>query len=533
MPTKTKPSTTPAVAEGPVAVIDIGTASVRMAVAEVTTDGELRILERLSQAVHLGKDTFTNGSISTGTTEQCVRVLRDYQHLLKQYGLPDRPQRMRIVATSAVREATNRLTFLDRIYSATGLQVEPIDESEANRVTYLSILPILQRREDLRPAYCIVTEVGGGSTELVAIQDGDVVTSQNYRLGTLRLQEMLDKFHTPSSTARQIMSRQIDRAVGQIVRQLPEARPGTSTELVVLGADMRFAAQEIAGECVPRDFTEVNVEALAELTDRMLGMNEDELMREYHLALPDAETLGPALLANLSLARVLGLSRVLVSDVNLRDGLLLDLAATRVWTEQAGRQVINSAVELGRKFDFDERHATHVASLAARLFDLMQREHLLDRRYRMILRLASLLYAIGQYVGTTGYHKHSMYLIQNSDLFGLGKKELLLVALVARYHRRASPKPSHQYISSLDRRERVVVAKLAAMLRIAIALDESHSRRITEFQVLWEKNRMLITVDDVDDLSLEQLAINQSGTLFEEVFGRRVLLRTASRERRP
>ncbi|HEX6987003.1 MAG TPA: exopolyphosphatase, partial [Planctomycetaceae bacterium] len=132
------PQVSPPAAEAPVqpvAVIDVGTTSIRMAVAEVRAGGEIRLLESLSQAVTLGKDTFTTGSISAGTTEQCVRVLRSYRRVLDEYGLSD-PSRVRVVATSAVREAVNRLTFLDRVFSATGFQMEPIDEAEANRITY-------------------------------------------------------------------------------------------------------------------------------------------------------------------------------------------------------------------------------------------------------------------------------------------------------------------------------------------------------------------------------------------------------------
>ena len=123
------------------------------------------------------------------------------------------------------------------------------------------------------------------------------------------------------------------------------------------------------------------------------------------------------------------------------------------------------------------------------------------------------------------YHKHSLYLIRNSELFGLGKKELLLAALVARYHRRASPQPTHEGYSTLDREGRVTVAKLAAILRVADALDESRSQRIHELVVQRERDRLVIAIPLVEDLSLETLALKQNGALFEETFGVSVLLR--------
>ena len=160
------------------------------------------------------------------------------------------------------------------------------------------------------------------------------------------------------------------------------------------------------------------------------------------------------------------------------------------------------------------------------MFHQLQDEHELDDRYELILYVAALLHEIGQFVSTAGYHKHSMYLIRNSELFGLSKNDLLLVALVARYHRRASPKSNHEGYATLRREQRIAVSKLAAMLRIADSLDHSHSGRVQEIRCRREKSRLVITAPRVDDLSLEQLALQQKGTLFEEIFGLQVLLRT-------
>jgi exopolyphosphatase/guanosine-5'-triphosphate,3'-diphosphate pyrophosphatase len=130
------------------------------------------------------------------------------------------------------------------------------------------------------------------------------------------------------------------------------------------------------------------------------------------------------------------------------------------------------------------------------------------------------------FVSNRSYHKHSAYLIDNGDLFGLGRRDILLVSLVARYHRRASPKPIHEGYAGLDREHRIAVAKLSAMLRVADALDHSYSQRIREFHCLHEESQLVIVVPHVKDLALEQLALMQKGTLFEEIFGMPVLLRT-------
>jgi len=530
MSTETRPSRRPRSDESlaavtPVAVIDIGTTSIRMAIAEIGEEGTVRTLDKLSQAVHLGRDTFTGGVIDKHTIEDCVRILRSYRQILSEYRITQSDQ-VRVVATSAVREAANRLAFIDRIYSATGFQVEPLDEAESNRITYMSIQPLLKRDPELTSSPAVIVEVGGGNTEVLVVQGTDVLFAHTYRLGSIRLREMLEAYRTPRVKSRQIMETHIQRNIEEIVQNVPRE---TSVELVALGGDVRFAAAQLIPDWHPQSMGRLPMDAFTALTDEMLSLTEDELVQKFHLTYPDAETLGPALIAYLELARALDLDHLLVSNVNLRDGLLHEFALGGRWSDDFNKQIVRSALSLGRKFAFDEEHAVHVAGLSRTLFRQLQDEHELDERYELLLYVAALLHEIGQFVSTSAYHKHSMYLIYNSELFGLSRNELLLVALVARYHRRASPKPNHEGFATLDREQRIAVSKMAAILRLADALDHSHSGRVEDVHCRREKSRLIVTAANVDDLSLEQLALQQKGSLFEEIFGLEVLLRTKRR----
>jgi len=505
----------------PVAVIDIGTASIRMALAEIQPGGTVRQLETLTQAVNLGKDSFIKGAISKDTIEDCVRVLNSYRRILREYQI-DNPQQIRVVATSAVREATNRLAFVDRIYIATGLSVEPLDEAEVIRITFLGIQPFLLSDPALKEARSVVTEVGGGSTELLLVKGGDVVYSHTYRLGSLRLRETLEALRAPTLKVRNIMESHINRTVEEIADHV--SRDGR-IELIAMGGDVRFAVRQLQPEWDGHSLARLSVKALEDFTNKILGQSEDKLVRKYRLSFPEAETLGPALLAYVLLAKELQLASVLVTNVNLRDGLLQELASGAAWSKEFSQQIIRSAMDLGKKFGYDEAHATHVAQLCSTLFQQLRDEHQLPPRYEVVLSVAALLHEIGLFVSSRSYHKHSLYLIRNSELFGMGRKELFLAAMVARYHRRASPQPTHEGYNTLDRDERVAVAKLAAILRVADALDESRSQRIHELTCAREGGRFVVSIPLVEDLSLEQLALKQNGALFEETFGSPVLLR--------
>ncbi|MEX0725669.1 MAG: HD domain-containing protein [Planctomycetaceae bacterium] len=524
-PAKLKTGATDGRTASAAAVIDIGTTQIRMAIAQIGSDGEIQILERLSQAVNLGKDTFSKGVIRKSTIEECVRVLKSYRQLLVEYQILQ-PHQIRVVATSAVREALNRLAFIDRVYIATGIEIELIDEAEVNRITYLGIKPFLESEPELSSGCTVVIEVGGGNTELLLVEKGDVVFSHTYRLGSLRLREMLQAYNTPKSQARTILDSQVQRIVDQMVTHISQQG---GVKLMTLGGDMRFAASCLIADWDSKHMGHIPTKKLEHFTNHILSWTEDQLIQKYHLTFPDAETLGPSLLAYLLLAKALNLDEVLVTNVNLRDGLLKEMVIRDTWSEDFTRQVSRSAIELGRKFNFDETHARHVAELSVTLFDALKDEHHLEQQYRRLLYVAALLHEIGQYVSSRSYHKHSMYLIRNSEIFGLSRHQILLVALVARYHRRSSPRSTHEGYLSLDRDSRVAIAKMAALLRVADALDRSYSQRVNDLRCRREDSRLVISVPRVEDLSLEQLALKQKGALFEETFGMTVLLRKSRR----
>lgn len=510
----------------PLAVIELGTSAIRMAIGESDGGTFVRVLEQLVRGVSLGKDTFTTGEIQRKTLQECVKVLKSYRRKLKEYQCSD-PKHIRIVATSAVREAANRMEVLDRIYIATGFAVELIDDAEIARVTYLGVRPLLQNDTTLADVTTVVAEVGGGNTEVLVLKGKDIVHSQPYRLGSLRLQQMVLQSQASRSRAGSIMIGQIDRTVEPLIDLVPRGKP---VEFVALGGDMRFAARVLGIDFKSIPLTRISVEDIEKLTSRLLSLTVDRIMQKYHIELSQAETLVPALLANLRLAQLLNCQTLLISGFNLRDALLQGMLRTNDWSADFCDQILNSALELARKYQVDLQHARHVADLARRLFRSLQSEHRMDARCETLLYAAALLHETGLFVGLSGYHKHSYYLIMNSELFGLNALDHQLVAMIARYHRRASPKPTHETFARLDRDSRVIVSRLAGILRVAVALDHTGSQRVRDIECTIEKNRLVVTVTNpAGDLSLERMELRQKASLLEDTFGLGVLLRESPR----
>ncbi len=507
-----------------VAVIDIGSTSTRMVIAQLGSDGSVDALESLHQSTNLGKDTFTSGSISQETTEECVRVLRSFREILQQYQVSEEGQ-IRAVATSAVREAANRDAFLDRIYIGSGINVELIDEAETNRITYLAVHSSIESRPALSLGDTLIVEVGGGNTEALLLRQGQVTYSHTYHLGSLRLREMLEDHGAPALKLPEIMEIHIDRAVEQVRRRLSLEKPPA---LLTLGGDVRFAASRLVTEWAGQPVVKLSVSALSRLTDEILELSLDDVVRRYHLPYPEAETLGPALQIYVRLAQAFGAKHLLVSNATLRDGLMLEMAARQSWSEELHKQVVHAALEVGRKYSFDEAHAKYVADMCGRLFAVLREQHRLSPRYELILTVAAWLHDIGLFVSNRSHHKHSMYLIQNSDLFGLGGLDTQMVALVARYHRRALPRPVHEGFTALDRERRIAVVKMAAILRVADALDTSHSGRVSNPDIRVTPEGLTIIARERIDLTLEKYSLQQKAQMFEQVYGMKVILRESS-----
>ncbi len=500
------------------AVIEIGSTAIRMNVAQIQ-DGNIATLETLQQSVSLGKDTFTRGSIDTRSTEECVKVLRSYRRLLNEYHI--KPEQVRAVATSAVREASNQLAFLDRVFIATGVQVEVIDDAEASRLMYLSMQPLLRDNPSMKKEHLLVVETSGGSTEVLGLTNARISFAQTYRLGSLRIRETLNDFSAPADKLYELIGNQIRNMVAHMSEHIAQ---GETVQLLFLGREIRFAVEQLMPDWDRHSPVQLRLSTLEKYSSDILSCSVDQLVRRYHISFPEAETLGPALLGYISLIRAFNLRKCWVGEVALRNGLLIEMSGEDYWSEDFSRQVVYSALELGRKYHFDEKHAEHVTHLALEILRYMKHECHFTAHDELLLRLGGLLHDIGAYVSNRSHHKHSMYLILNSDLFGLGAHDVVITALIARYHRRAMPRPNHEEYNELDRAGRITVAQLAAILRVADALDRTHTQRIRKFSISQHAGKIMIMVENVMELSFEQLALREKGKMFQQVFGKSVVL---------
>ncbi len=503
-----------------IAVIDVGATAIRMEIAAVDPNGVTRPVDTLMQPVNLGKDTFSTGLIQRKTTETCVAVMRQFRQVLDEYGIRDLAA-VRAVATSAVREAENRDPFLDRIYMATQIPIECLEEVELSRLTYMAVRDLLWKMEEPKPWEKLVIEVGGGSTEVLLMHEGHVTFCETYRLGSLRLRETLETHRAAAGRVRGMLLQDIRRTIDQMRQGVP---PGAVADMIAMSGDARFAAAQLVSGWDRATLGEISPRALVKLTERIMAASVDDLVRTYRLSYPEAETLGPALLTYCEMARAFEIRRIQVPKIHLRTALEIDMATRSIWSSDFSDQIRHAAYALADRFHADRRHGRHVADLSLRLFGFLAPEHRLGPRHALLLEMAAVLHELGLFLNNRSHHKHSQYLIMNSDLFGVTREDLLLISLIARYHRRSPPLPAHPYYATLTREQRVLVQKLASILRVADALDRNHAQRVREPLFEREGERLKITVPDVEDLTLERIALREKGGMFEDVYGLTIVL---------
>jgi exopolyphosphatase / guanosine-5'-triphosphate,3'-diphosphate pyrophosphatase len=506
------------------AAIDIGASAIRMDIAETHQDGIIRILDSLKKGVQLGREAFTEGHLSEETIRAASEALRDFKKVMDTYGVV----RYRAVATSAVRESSNSEMFLDRILMSTGLDVEVIDGPEENRLTMSAVMDSLRGEPTLEKTKSILVEVGGGSTDLAILNGVELQQSGTFPLGSIRLRAEVTSGSIKHDQQVRMLKRQIASFLSNMKREMDIKG---AVNFIALGGDVRFAAGIIKGSGQGAKLTFIPKEAFTEFVDSIARLPIDGLVHKFSIPYPDAETLAPALLTYLQLMKETQAQNIIISNTSIRAGILQDLAPA----EQGKRlqklsiQILSAARGLGRKYHYEESHAERVRELSLRLFDELRTEQRMTDIHRLYLEVASLLHDIGLFVSSRSHHKHSYYLISSSELFGLRKSELDIIANIARYHRRALPQRSHLPYISLDRDERMIVSKLAAILRVANALDKDHLQKAMDLKISREGDQLVLTAQNITDLAMGRLALAARSDFFTEIFGKKVILREAAK----
>jgi exopolyphosphatase/guanosine-5'-triphosphate,3'-diphosphate pyrophosphatase len=294
---------------------------------------------------------------------------------------------------------------------------------------------------------------------------------------------------------------------------------------VAAGSDARHMAVQIGHE-INEDCRIIDRDAFIEFVEKIQHYSIEETVQKLQVPFADAEGFVPGILVYKLFLERTSAAKVVVPFVSIREGLLIDmtLGVDPKLQDEFFSQVIASAVNLGRKYHYDEVHNRHVAALCMVIFDALLQEHGMNHRERMMLEVAATLHDIGMFIKGSGHQKHGQYIVANSEIFGLHKEELDVIANVIRYHRGDLPSPTDIDYIALQREERILVLKMASILRVADALDRGHSQHVRNLTVEKKSEAVIFHSRENFDLSLERIGLEEKSDLFQDVFGYRVIL---------
>lgn len=507
-------------------VVDMGSNAIRCQIIELPAPGAPPIvLDTQREPVRLGHDVFLTGEVPEAKIASAVDALRRFRQLCDHKGV----QRIRAVATSALREATNGARIVRRIAEAAGIQVEIISGTEE---AYL-LARAVEGRIDLAAGRSMLVDVGGGSVEVTLLEDGQITHAESYRLGAVRLLEAL---RSEGGAEGKGLVRLVEQYVSSLDRRIADglgdapidrfaATGGNIEALADLAAQGGALRQSAGVDALP-------VKALGEWIARLAKLSAAERATSLGLPPDRADVILPAAIVYHRLAGLAKVERILVPRVGLRDGLVREVASGHLETAHAADRreaVLASAIAIARKYHCDAGHMETVRALAVSLFDQTASLHGYGAEERVLLEAAAVLHDIGAFVAPSAHHKHAHYLIRASDIVGLTAEERELVAQVARYHRRSHPKRSHPPYMALARERRDVVSRLAALLRLADALDREHRNAVADVEVRIGKRGVELRLapaasrrrdgDGAAGLALERWAVERKSSLFEEAFG--------------
>lgn len=497
--------------------IDVGSTSVRMDIAELLPNGPPHTIEELTYPVMTGTDTFRLGHIRPETMRAICGVLKNFTHLLDDYGVRTR----RTVCTAAVREASNREIVADRIRHESGLELEILDAVEESRLAYQALMPWLRDGSSLS-GYTMAVNLGGGSTEIMMLRGEDLQVGGTRRLGTARLSNAVGTVEGGDKTeVLEIITQNIMNSTRDVYREYHATRFLLINRLLFRAFHSHSAARH--GE---RDFV-IPVEVFRRETLEAAKLGPVQLGRKFNLGMADVELLVPAMMILSGFLNATEINEITLTNTELISGLLLEMAMEARGEKPLmtfHRQIVRSARAIGEKYEYDRAHARLVTEFALRIFTAIASHLDLFDHDCLLLEVAAVLHDIGMFVGERHHHRHSAYLVRWSDIVGLNETDRLMVTEIVRFHRKDIPSSQHAEFMALSPENRMRVRKLAAILRVADALDRGHRQQVKDVMIEIRDEKLHLLVNASGDLGAVSSAIPEKANLLEQVMGMPVIL---------
>ena len=502
-----------------VAVIDMGSLSVRLKIYQLVRKEIPCEIESLRRFFAIGAETYRYGEISEDRVIELCEILSGFVIKMKEYKI----QESICVATSAYREAKNRDFVMEQIRLKTGLEVVILDNSQERYCHTLAVKEMMESFEQIIKTGTMILDIGAGSIQTTVYDKSEFVFSQNMLLGSLRVSELLSDLEKQTPHYREVLEEFISHDLDDYHAVEPKGIDYKS--MIAFGSDIGFI--KVLAGFSPREYCFMTARKFYEVFDYLTKTQPSELVMKRNISASTATLLYPTALIIKKMIESTGLDGIHMPAASLCDGLIFQYAYDHFGylpKSDPFRDSISAARHIGRRYRYDRKHTEQVERFALAIFDATRKIHSLGERERLLLQLTVILHEIGKYISVSNHNTRTYHIIQTSEIIGIDARERELIACAARFYTESDIQ-ADKYFQYLSKEQRLIVSKLSAILRVADSLDASHKQKIKTISVLPQKDALVVICDALHDLTYEKWAFDTKTGLFRQVFGMEPVLK--------
>ncbi len=500
-----------------IAAIDLGANFIRMIIAEISNNGSIKVLDDLHKNTSIGKDTFKNKRIGLEAIYECCDTLNGFIKLMKDYNVKS----YWAVSTSGIREAENREYVLEQIRVKTGILIEVINNSQERLLVFKAIRDRLQDSEKIYDEGALVLNIGSGGIEVSVYMEGTLRFTEYIKIGALRLRETLSELENKSSNFPDLMREYVESKIYSSIKYMKRVK---IKNFICLGGSLKLIMKFYEN----KDDNYLTKGLLVDFYNKLCEMSTEKVCDIYNLSSREAKLLLPSITLVLSFINMTEAEGIYVPQISLRHGMLRDMIISKYDSakkEFYNQDIISSIWFIAEKYGVDKKHANNVEKTAMQIFDQTYKIHSFSERERTILKIAAILHDVGKYISLDDQGKHCYSIIHNEQILGFSDRDLNIVANVARYQSDEIPSLSHENYNVLNYKDKLIVSKLAAVLKLADAINMSNRNKIKDVMVTFDERFVYFNIESYSDITLEAWCFEKNVDFFEEVLGLKPILK--------
>ena len=501
------------------AVIDLGSLSLRLKIFELGEKNAPKEIESVRKYLSRASRAYSQGGIPADLASEIVEVLKGFAAKIKEYKIKE----VICVATSAFREASNRAMVIEQIRVQTGLQVKVLDNAQERYFHNLAVKESQPHFAELVSEGTMVLDIGAGSMQATLYDKSDLVFSQNTRLGSLRVSEMLSDLVKQTTHYTEVLEEFISQDLAEY--HAIEPKNIKYKNLIVFGSDIGFI-KALAGES-PREYCYLSLAKFDELLALLLRTPSEELAIKLDIKPSTAPLLLPTALMIKKMLDYTGIKGVHMPDASLTEGVMFGYA----WSHKQydlvidpNQDLLSAARHVAKRYKSEKKHITFVENAAMTIFDATKKLHGMTSRERTLLRVAAILHELGKFINIANPYPSTYSIIDRTELIGMSEQERKIVAMVGLYYTDPLFFQDTRY-AEIPTSDQVLVSKLTAILRLADALDGSHKQKLREITVTMTPEGMVVSGDTMYDMTYDKWFFENHTDLFEQFFSVKAFLR--------